>query len=180
MGMTMKIYMVYVAMIVIVLSLSLVGSLAYGAEPWTIGIVNLPRVEKEVVPMLQAAIARLNRRAGTTLVRFGNSDRKFHVAILVQNNQYFTARYQGTAHTSKYRCVVRLTYELFKHARQNHFKTVLWHELGHCAGFPHSKKTFDIMNPTPRSSWDGRPVCVRCEAEIKPFIDRLKKAVLGK
>lgn len=50
----------------------------------------------------------------------------------------------GLANPQQNSCAIILSERLF-HEYEETLKTVVWHEIGHCAGLEHSKKEGDIM-----------------------------------
>ena len=77
----------------------------------------------------------------------------------------------GITYREEESCRIALSTELFKSVRQDYVDSVIWHEVGHCAGLSHDPKEGSVMYAT------ARPFKLFKETALKEFFGELRNVL---
>jgi len=123
---------------------------------------------------LLASVDSLNDSAQTTVVHREGGHEGYRI-VLVQSE---SAIYDEVTKSEKVafatqksdHCEILIHKSLFSESRKKYLKSVLWHEIGHCAGKAHSENIADIMY------YRARPLELYSESSLKSFFEVVLEA----
>ncbi len=117
-------------------------------RPWPGHIKSISGFSAEEEAKVRKAIAALNEKAGEEMVSETSQDANFTIDISKVSASSWPTSRAGYATVSSAHCQVEISDMLFTDQKAEYLHPVVWHEIGHCSGLPHSKSEGEIMSPT--------------------------------
>lgn len=116
--------------------------------PWPGHIKAISGFSEEEAVKIRSAVTALNDKAGEVLVSEENNNANFTIEIRKVSATTWPATRAGFATVNSAECQVEISDMLFTTQKAEFLYPVVWHELGHCSGLPHTKSEGDIMSPS--------------------------------
>lgn len=154
--------------------LFLISSCAHQKSIWPAKIVGFKNFTYEEIDEIKGYIKDLNLKSlstknGKSLVNPKASDDNYRIIIkFIHDDTDTEIRIAGTALRKSNECIISVYPVCFE---KQILKTVIWHELGHCAKLNHTESKTDIMYKAAKS-FDSYK-----EEDLTRFIDELNKSV---
>jgi len=135
--------------VVLVLSFLLVGCGTQRAA-WPAHVVSLDGFTEAEAQEVRASIDKLNAQADKPLIEISGEASQNAYLIHIDRHEPWPDDPMTAGLTTREDdlCSVSLSTELFKSDREGYVDSVVWHELGHCAGLTHNPKQGTMMFAT--------------------------------
>lgn len=146
-----------------------------GAKPpsWPAKMVAMNHFDDANSKVVLESLRRLNARDDKALILIDGEDSPNALPLTLEQhdpwpNEPLTA---GITYREDRTCRIALSTELFKQIREDYVDSVIWHEVGHCAGLKHDPKDGSIMYAT------ARPFRLFKESAIQDFFGEVRNIV---
>lgn len=159
---------------ILFLLLAATCSCTHQKDIWPAYVTSYHNFTGEEITEIKKHLSHLNLMAKKdhgvkTLISFDKIDGNFEIIIKFNNEdgqEY--PRVAGTALRKSRECIITIYPVTFE---RNMLKSVLWHEIGHCANLKHFKKENDIMYKSAKAfeQYD--------EYTVKRFVKRLNNKI---
>lgn len=134
--------------LLVILPVIVMGLVACGKKEdrphWPAQITSFEGFSKEEETHVKESIGSLNDHADEKLVSEENKGYKIRIRK-VDGTDWPKAR-AGYATVDDSDCLVELSKQIFEDAKSDYIMSVVWHELGHCAGLTHDSKNGEVMS----------------------------------
>jgi len=158
---------------------------------WPAKVKSIQGIEGAALSLVEENIEALNEDLGTAILHLTGGDGS---EVYIRRVESFESQAGTTSHTDYAQigfsgrsaagttvagratlldltCVIELADFLFEKGNKSLLQSVLWHEIGHCAGLPHVKEERELMSPlTLRFSEYS-------EAKIQRFFDDVLNSI---
>lgn len=121
---------------------SLVGC---GTRQWPATITSMQGFSSTQQQELQSALDDLNSQAPKPLFTTRSGPTTYPISISLVAPTQATENRAGCATVDANQCVVQLSSLLFEDEYADDLESVVWHELGHCAGLVHVPQQGEVM-----------------------------------
>lgn len=112
---------------------------------WPATIVSTQGFSPTQLQALQSAIGSLNSQSKRILITSSGGPKSFPISISLVGPDQATENRAGCATVDSNQCSVQLSTLLFESDYAGDLESVVWHELGHCAGLVHVPQSGEIM-----------------------------------
>ncbi len=155
-----------------VVALTVVGCGTQRTE-WPAYVTSLDGFSEEELQEVRMSIDKLNAESDRPLVILDGEPAQTSYLIHIERsnpwpNEPLTA---GITMRDDDLCSVALSTELFKSERANYVDSVVWHELGHCAGLTHNPTEGSMMFAT------AKPFTFFSSDALRSFIQDVEKSL---
>lgn len=135
---------------------------------WPAKIVSVANFSAEERTKLVSAVKALNEHFEQTMVYVDTDPPEdlevYPISLSRVSAADWKSSQAGYATVETRKCTVELAERLFKPESQKYIQSVVWHELGHCAGRQHDKDPGEVMyqNAVPFESYASAAVSRFC------------------
>ncbi len=113
-------------------------------RPWPAKIIQLAGFDAAEEVTVISALTSFNETSGRTIVEIENSEAGYPITLEKKDPPTDKPFRAGLATYESSQCKIEISPRVFSQY-PNYLKSVLWHEMGHCAGLEHSEDQEDIM-----------------------------------
>ncbi|NBP13526.1 hypothetical protein EBU95_03890 [bacterium] len=165
--------MVYINIYIALLTVALT-SCSHQKSIWPAKIVGFKNFTYEEINEINNYIKDLNTKSlsvenGKEIINSKVNDENYKILIkFIDEDTKTSSRVAGTALRLAHKCIISIYPVCFE---KQLLKTVLWHELGHCAKLNHNETQSSIMYKT------AKPFVHYTEENIEDFIKNLNKSL---
>lgn len=116
-----------------------------GTRQWPATITSMQGFSPTQMQQIQSAISDLNSTGKRPLITTEAGPRTYPISVSLVDPTQATENRAGCATVSGSQCVVQLSSLLFEDEYADDLESVVWHELGHCAGLVHVPQQGEVM-----------------------------------
>lgn len=133
---------------IVVLVVSACGKKGPNFESWPASISGFENFNETQKQEVVQAITDMNTRSGKTLVSIEPNPAGYPITFAFVDAPESAQTRAGYAIQEEETCRIELSSFLFDGSRNEYIESVVFHEVGHCAGLGHTGGNGDIMSAT--------------------------------
>jgi len=137
--------MQYAAFLIVLFLSSACGLERHPEWQWPARIAKIEGFSEQQLQELGLTIDELNTEAGQPVIIRENDPLAYPITLRIVSSTPESPKRVGYAVLRETHCEIEIDERAFELSDGNFLKSIVWHELGHCAGLDHNNDQFSVM-----------------------------------